>query len=79
MSTAGMAGDVENLIHTNRQVSTRLGRLNADMEQRGQAAPEVFVSQIFTQANSDILEAFKRDVLLVHRFNQAQEQLSVPV
>jgi hypothetical protein len=74
---AGIVDDVENLIQSNKQVSNRIGKLSADMKQRGNAAPELFVSQIFTQANMDILEAFKKDANLLDKFNEAEEQQKV--
>ena len=74
---AEVAGGVENLIFSNKKVSSRIQELSADMRQRGSSAPEVFVSQIFTQANSDILEAFKMDSDLLNRFNEAERELKV--
>lgn len=72
--SAGIAGNVESLLQENEVVSNRLGKLNADMKQRGEAAPELFVTQIFSQANLDILEAFKKDASLLNKFSAAEEQ-----
>jgi hypothetical protein len=74
---AGIVDDVETLMQSNKQVSNRIGKLSADMKHRGDAAPEVFVSQIFTQANMDILEAFKKDANLLDKFSEAEEQQKV--
>ena len=75
MVNAEVAGGVEHLIFSNEKVSSRIQELSADMRQRGNSAPEVFVSQIFTQANSDILEAFKMDNDLLNKFNEAEKEL----
>jgi hypothetical protein len=73
--SAGMVADVENWIQSNKSVSRHFEKLSADMKERGDAAaPEVFVSEIFTQANSEILEAFKKDSSLLSKFNLAEEQ-----
>jgi hypothetical protein len=78
--SAGMVADVESLIRSNKIVSRRFEKLSADMKERGDAAaPEVFVSQIFTQANSEILEAFKKDSSLLSKFKLAEEQQKICV
>jgi hypothetical protein len=73
--SAGIARKVENLILSNEFVSSRIDLMVlADMKQRGDAAPEVNLSQIFTQANLAILEAFKKDESLRSKFNEAEQQ-----
>ena len=72
--SAGVVHDIENLIQSNHTVSTCLGKLSADMEERGDGAPDLFVSRIFSQANLDMLEAFKNDESLMLRFREAEQQ-----
>ena len=72
--SAGLFHDVENLIHSNRTVSTCLHKLSTEMKQQGDGAPDLFMSEIFNQANLDMLEAFKKDKSLLLKFQEAQEQ-----
>jgi hypothetical protein len=72
--SAGIADNVDSLVQSNKHVSSRIGKLSKDIEQRGEAAPDVFLSFMFTQANSDILEVLKKDRSLVSKFNEAEEQ-----
>ena len=72
--SAGVVHDIENLIQSNDTVSTCLGKLSADMNERGDGAPDLFVSRIFSQANCDMLEALKNDESLLLRFREAEQQ-----
>jgi hypothetical protein len=72
--SAGIVSKAENLILSNEIVWSRMDKMAAYMKQRGDATPEVFVSQIFTQANMAILEDFKKDEILRNKFNEAEVQ-----
>jgi hypothetical protein len=70
---AGIFIDVEQLVQTNEEVVRRLRKLSSDMKLRGEEAPDLFVTKIFTNANLDILEALKKDQSLVSKFHEAEE------
>lgn len=72
--SAGIVDNVATLIQSSKAVSIRIRQLSHDMKERGEAASELFVFHMFTQANFDILEAFKKDRSLLKKFNEAEAQ-----
>lgn len=70
-----MASDIESLILSNKTVAGRLDKLNTDLQVQGKTAPQVFVAQMFSDANYEILEAMKKDEGLVHQFVKAEEEI----
>ena len=71
---AGMVHDIRTLICSNVTVSSCLDNLDAKMNIRGKATPDMFAATMFNQTNMDMLEAFKRDTTLLMKFRQAEEQ-----
>jgi hypothetical protein len=71
--TAGLTADIEQMVQSNKHVASRIGKLFSDLELlQVKDASEFFVSQMFTQANLDILETFKKDESLLVRFHEAE-------
>jgi hypothetical protein len=66
--------DVENMIQSNSFVSKQLNDLQNHVKDNGDTAPEVFMSNMFTQTNHAILEAFKQDLTLHEEFQKAEER-----
>lgn len=68
-----LENEVEHMIRSNKFVSRRIDNLSNSMQKSGDAIPEVFVAQLFTRTNLEILEAFKQDDCLLAKFNEAEE------
>lgn len=71
---AGIANNIESLLHTNREVSSRIQRLSSQAQGQDGRTPEVFVYHMFTKANLDILEAFKKDQTLRRQFTAVEQE-----
>jgi hypothetical protein len=75
-SASRLSGNVDDMMSSNRLVSNRLGKLSQDMQFQREDASELFVTQLLTQANFDLLEAFKKDDALLTRFIEASHEYS---
>ena len=71
--SADLAEDVETMIQSSKIVSTRINNLQTKIQSDGDIVPEVFVANMFTQANLEILEAFKGRPSLVQKFEKAEK------
>ena len=71
--SADLAEDVETMIQSSKIVSTRINNLQTKIQSNGDIVPEVFVANMFTQANLEILEAFKGRPSLVQKFEKAEK------
>lgn len=71
---SGIVHNIESLLHTNQEVSLRIRRLSNQAQDQADRTPEAFVFNMFTQANLDILEAFKRDQSLRVQFNAVEQE-----
>lgn len=75
--SAEIVDDIENMIQSNQFVSDRINNLQTKIHSEGDLVPEVFVSNMFTQANLEILEAFKGRPSFVQKFQQAEKSHKV--
>lgn len=72
--SAGVVHDIAGIVQSNRAVSACMGKLSAEVtDKRGRRAPDGFFSQVFSQANINMLEAFKKDGDLSARFREAEK------
>jgi hypothetical protein len=70
---------VEQVIHSNQQVSDRIHQLSNDVQSHGDKTSEQAISALFNQANRDILETIKLDPQLRHRFQQVTNRCTCTV
>lgn len=70
---------VEQIIHSNQQVSDRIHQLSTDFQSHGDKTNEQAISALFDQANRDILETIKLDPQLRHRFQQVTTHTNATV
>jgi hypothetical protein len=71
--SAELVCDVETMIQSNSFVSKQIKDLQARMKKNGDSVPEIYLTQIFTESNLEILEAFKQDLSLLQEFKRAEE------
>jgi hypothetical protein len=72
LMSADLANEIENMIQLNPYVSRCITNLQVQV-QKNESAPEIFVSELFSKTNLDILEAFKQDKSLLNQFNEAEK------
>jgi hypothetical protein len=70
--SADLANEIENMIQLNPYVSRCITNLQVQVH-KNESAPEIFLSELFSKTNLDILEAFKQDKSLLNQFNEAEK------
>ena len=64
-------GDIERVIHSNREVSRRIDELTKEVEKNGAMASDFSIITLFSRANSGILESIKKDTSMLEKFQYA--------
>lgn len=64
-------GDIDRVIHSNRQVSQQIEALSQEVQTNGALASDFSIITLFSRANSDILETIKKDSSMLHQFEDA--------
>ena len=63
--------DVETAILSNSVVSQRMDALSQEVEISGSVASDFSIIELFTKANSDILETIKKDKTMMEKYEEA--------
>lgn len=64
-------GDIERVIHGNASVSRRIEELTKEVKKNGSLASDCSIVNLFSRANSDILETIKKDSSMLDQFQDA--------
>ena len=64
-------GDIDRVIHSNVSVSRRIEELTEEVRRNGALASDFSIVELFSRANSDILETIKKDSSMLHQFQNA--------
>ena len=64
-------GDIDRVIHSNVSVSRRIEALTEEVRRNGALASDFSIVNLFSRANSDILETIKKDSSMLHQFQDA--------